>query len=124
MEIKLTGTRLMVNGEPVDDGDRCDIDEAEATALIARGLAVPADGESEAQDGNADDVSDEERHTLIVGAIRDLIESDPEKGDESSWTKSGKPDVKALESLIGSPVSAAERDAAWQEVSTDSGDVE
>ena len=40
----LTGTHLVVNGETVEDGGRCEIGEAEALALIDRGLAEPDDG--------------------------------------------------------------------------------
>jgi len=108
MKIKLTGTNLVVNGETVEDGSRCEIGEAEALALIDRGLAVPDDGAAEPS-------SDDDRHALIVDAIRDLIESDPERADDSIWTKSGKPDIKALESLLGFDVTAAERDAAMAE---------
>ncbi len=35
--------------------------------------------------------------------------------DESHFTKGGKPEIKALEALIGGSVTAAERDAAWEE---------
>lgn len=37
---------------------------------------------------------------------------DPE--NEDHFTKSGKPQLDALAGLMGKPVSAAERDAAWQ----------
>jgi len=118
MKIKLTGTNLVVNGETVADGGSCEVGDAEAKALIDR---QPHDGrEEDAGDAGAD----ADRRAQILAAIRDLLEADPDRADESAWTKSGKPDVKALESLIGSPVSAAERDAAWHEVSADSGEAE
>ena len=36
------------------------------------------------------------------------------KGDRAAYTKAGKPRVKALETILGEDISAAERDAAWK----------
>ena len=36
------------------------------------------------------------------------------KGDRSAYTKAGKPRVKALETILGEDISAAERDTAWK----------
>lgn len=45
----------------------------------------------------------------IVNAIGDLDDDEPEH-----WTKSGKPDASVLSKLLDHPVSAAERDEAWE----------
>jgi len=100
------------------------LDAEQARKLIDSGharLVATASGDEPVADHSSSDNGDgnsepESRHALIVGAIRDLLEADPERADESTWTKSGKPDVKALESLLGFDISAAERDAAWDEV--------
>lgn len=47
----------------------------------------------------------------ITDAIRALEPVNPEH-----WTKAGKPRVKALEERLGHDISAADRDAAWQEI--------
>lgn len=44
-------------------------------------------------------------------AIRALTPGNPEH-----WTKAGKPRVRALEAQLGFDISAADRDAAWQEI--------
>ena len=53
-----------------------------------------------------------DRHTALADAIDDL-----EEGNEAHWTKAGKPECKALEEATGlKDVSAAERDAVWEDV--------
>ena len=49
------------------------------------------------------------RAEQLLGAIEGL-----EEGNADHWTKSGKPDVRALEAVTGfTDLTAAERDAAW-----------
>ena len=113
MKIKLTGTSLNVDGQLIEDGCVCEVDDKSAQALIDRELAVEHDGsEDPAQDGG-------ERADLIRQAVLDMMESDPEREDETAWTKSGKPDVKALSDMVGFEVSAAERDAAFDAANAD-----
>ena len=50
---------------------------------------------------------DQAKHASIVEAIGQL---DPETG----FTRSGLPEVSALEALLEFPVSADERNAAWE----------
>lgn len=45
----------------------------------------------------------------IVEAIGQL-----EPGNEQHWTKGNKPEIKALENLLGTAPTAAERDEAWK----------
>lgn len=53
------------------------------------------------------------RQSLIAGAIRRL-----DRDNKDLWVpRSGKPRTEAIEALIGSDITTAERDAAWQIVS-------
>ncbi len=61
-------------------------------------------------DGDTTGPSANESTVSLVDAIG-LLNPD----DESHFTKGGKPEIKALEALIGGSVTAAERDAAWEE---------
>lgn len=61
------------------------------------------------KEGEADAAADRRakvRQNMIVSVIGEL---DP----DAEYTKSGKPDVKALEDLLGFAISATERDAAF-----------
>ena len=52
-----------------------------------------------------------DRQEKLIAAIDGL-----EKGNEAHWTQSGVPQVSALEAATGlADVTAAERDAAWEE---------
>lgn len=52
-----------------------------------------------------------DRRDALLSAISGL-----EEGNEAHWTKSGKPEVRALEAAIGfGDISAAERDDAFEE---------
>ena len=52
--------------------------------------------------------------TVASDVIEDAIGILEFKGDQAQYTKAGKPRVKALESILGADISAAERDAAWK----------
>ena len=55
--------------------------------------------------------SEIDRQSRLIAAIPHL-----EEGNEAHWTKAGKPECRALEKATGfTDVSAAERDAAWEE---------
>ena len=51
-----------------------------------------------------------ERRRLIAAAIVSL---DP--GSDIAWTKSGKPRVEMIESIVGFDITMAERDQVWAE---------
>lgn len=53
-----------------------------------------------------------ERQAAIIEAIGKL-----DTEDSDLWLRDGKPDVSALVGLLGWPVSAAERNAAWESAS-------
>jgi len=126
MHIKLTRD-YPIRGERRRKGEVVEVIDASAAWLIGQGIAIDAAGGSETDNsgsetdnsGSETDNSGSEtdnRQAQIEAAIRDLLESDPERTDEEVWTKAGKPDVKALELLLGLDISAAERDAAWESV--------
>ncbi len=56
-------------------------------------------------------VESQPRLDMLVTAIGEL---DPNQENDENWTKSGKPQVSALEALLGvTDISAAERDEAY-----------
>jgi len=112
MHIKLTRD-YPIRGERRRKGEVVEVIDASAAWLIGQGIAIDAAGGSETDNSGSET---DNRQAQIEAAIRDLLESDPERTDEEVWTKAGKPDVKALELLLGLDISAAERDAAWESV--------
>ena len=52
--------------------------------------------------------------TSIVSAIESLDLANPDL-----WTADGKPTVAAVEDVAGRAITAAERDAAWQQITAD-----
>ena len=55
--------------------------------------------------------STDDSSMTIADAIRSLDTDNPE-----NWTGAGKPQVSAIEAALGRDITAAERDAAWNEV--------
>lgn len=53
----------------------------------------------------------DEKSSAIKEAIAKL-----DAGVEANWLKDGKPKTEAIAAITGWPVSAAERDAAWEQV--------
>lgn len=60
------------------------------------------------------DVEDEERTAKILEAARKALEA-------GNVTGSGKPEVKALEDILGYSVTAEERDRAWEVLEQEKG---
>lgn len=79
------------------------VDEEIALSAIADGCAESLD------DGDSDDEAEDSRVMWISEGIAALDPDDP-----GLWTKTGKPDLKALESVLGSGITAKERDEAHQ----------
>lgn len=52
----------------------------------------------------------------VVAAIETLIEKDEGKSDENLWTKDGLPELSALSELVGSKVSAKQRESALSQM--------
>ena len=49
----------------------------------------------------------------IVWAIAAMIKEDPKQKDKKLWTKSGIPRVEAIEKLLETDITEAQRDEAW-----------
>ena len=95
-------------GEPKPPGTSLSLDKDEADRMIKRGHASEGGArEPEPAKKPAGDT--------LTAALAEAI-GGLDKGDEELWTNSGKPNTKALEAVLGYPVSAAERDAAWAAV--------
>jgi hypothetical protein len=114
---------LSVNGKDHAPGTIVDVAEDEAKRLLARGFAVqghdkatptatatpgapatpPAANASTAGNGDKPPPTIED----IVEAIAGL---DPAK----DYGKNGKPNVDAVEALLGADITAAQRDEAWE----------
>ena len=89
-------TPIEHDGARYEEGEALELNFAEARSL---GEAVSASAPEDAGPAGVGSV---------VAAIGEL---DPD--DAGSWTKSGKPELKALEALLGADLTAAERDEAW-----------
>lgn len=106
-------------GKPPDTtlippGASCEVSEEEVVDLRTRGFihggeAVPKDGGIEAENKNslpqASQTQSFERIDAIIDAIGDLPTED--------FGKDKKPNVRAIEKLLGEDITAGERDQAW-----------
>lgn len=91
---------LRRNGKDYGIGKTVTMPEKDAEPLLALGVIKPA-ASSAGSDG---EVTREE----IIQAIGRL---DP--GNKDLWTSGGKPQVSAIEAVLGKQISAGDRDAAW-----------
>ncbi len=94
------------DGRRIAPGETAVLPAEVARALIEGGAAetpeAPADTAELAE-------APVERQAALAAAIAGL-----EEGNPDHWTKSGKPEVRALEAATGvGDISAAERDAVW-----------
>ena len=83
-------------------------DEHAAQLLDVNAIELTAD--APAKQSKADAAT--ERLAAITTAISQIDRNDPEL-----WSSDGKPKTAAIVALLDGPVSAAERDAAWEAVS-------
>ncbi len=108
--VKYAGRRWEV-GEAVsltDDDAEALLESGVVEATAEAAAAGQAASSTGSQEGGVPEASREERLRAAI------IELKPEDKDPEQWTKSGKPEVRALESMSGlEDVTAAERDAAW-----------
>lgn len=71
-----------------------------------------------AQEAERNETGGVDKQTLIENAIDDMVkiaDSNPAKQAEL-FTNDGRPDARAIATRIGMPVSASERDAAWDKI--------
>lgn len=80
----------------IDPGQSVSVGKEEGKRLIERGFARADTSEALPEDNLTE---------AIVDAIGDL--------SSEAFGKDGKPNVKALEDIIGQTISAADRDKAW-----------
>ncbi len=106
-------------GEPpktalIPPGQACDISEEEATDLTARGFlggevqpetAAPSIAVEDDEANLASTTEATDRIDAIVDTIDDLSPED--------FGKDKKPNVRAIEKILGEDISADERDIAW-----------
>ena len=108
------------DGTHIAPGETAVLPEETARALIEGGAAetpetpeAPVDSAELAEaplDADPEDTATgDDRRLAILAAIAGLVPGNPDH-----WTKSGKPEVRALEAATGfGDISAAERDAVW-----------
>lgn len=99
---------VRLHGEDFPVGSEIEIDERTAAQLVAAKAIDPASGREVAPDGPSAPTDPAERQAAIVEAIGKLDQHNPEH-----WLQDGKPDAAALAEILGWPVKAAERNAAW-----------
>ncbi len=89
-------------------GDPIDLDASEAEELLSAEVisAHPPADESDVVEPGPKEVDIDE-------AIDAIAHLDPD--DNDCWTKTGKPQVGPLEDYLGYDISAADRDAAWEQ---------
>lgn len=97
---------IKYNGKEFAVGDQLDLDDEDAVGLLEVKAIEPSTAPSNAPVVPADEAG---RIATIVAAITQL---DP--GNAEQWLKDGRPKSDALAVYTGFPLSAAERDAAWE----------
>jgi hypothetical protein len=105
---------LKVGGKYVEPDGRFELPAGEADRVCGLGAARRADGSESQPSGVLDEDpgaggSELPLEDEIVQAIAML---DPDTEDD--WTQAGKPDVRALETVIGKDITAQQRDKAWE----------
>lgn len=91
---------------------KVDVDPGQVLALIETGEYVRDGEESQIEQAELGTDTDQ---TILVAAIKSLP---PEKDMPDAWTKGGKPSTDYLGKLLNRPVSGAERDHAWETVTS------
>jgi len=103
-DIDHDGTRIAPGGTAVLPAET-------AHALIESGAAEAAETPADTAETVNKAEAPADRQAALAAAIAGL-----ENGNPDHWTKSGRPEVRALEAATGlTDISAAERDAAWAE---------
>ena len=90
-------------------GDTFDISDKEAKRLIDKGVVRTKKAETAKRRNGGAKTEKEERAEGILEAAKAAIEA----GDV---TKDDKPEVKAIEEILGHDITAEERDLAWEKI--------
>lgn len=56
---------------------------------------------------------EDERRAAIIDAMHRMLFDDPGRDNQDLWTKSGKPEVRALLAITGLKITARERNKYW-----------
>ncbi len=119
MKIKAIIT-LSVNGEDHAPGAVVDIADAEAKRLIARGFAAAHGTEKSTPASTGGNTQKNETPPAGVGnggkpapTIEDIVEAISGLDPAKDYGKNGKPNVDAIQALLGADITAAQRDQAW-----------
>lgn len=119
MKIKALIT-LSVNGEDHAPGAVVDIADDEAKRLIARGFAA-TQGQEKAAAATPAASGGQKTETPPAGGggkaaptIEDIVEAIAALDPAKDYGKNGKPNVEAIETVLGADISAAQRDQAWE----------
>jgi hypothetical protein len=101
-------TSPLRRGEDYPVGSTVEMSEKDAQELIGMGVLAEIKTEAPSAPAPTAPADDQERIAAIRGAIAQL-----DKADASLFLKDGTtPDTKALTTILGWPVSAADRDLA------------
>lgn len=104
---------LQHDGKRYEIGGAVTMEEEQARPLVDIGVLGEPTG---AQTGgkNPPPPPDPDRQQKIIEAIGQL-----EKQNQELWTKDGKPQVPAIEEILGDNITAAERNDAWEQINKD-----
>ncbi len=109
-----TNEPIRHNGKDFAPGDTLELSDADAAGLIAAGAIVPAREAPVTAPAPDDPATRAATRAATLAAA--LTQLDPDNAEQ--WLKDGRPKSDALAVYAGFPVSAAERDAAWEQFKT------
>ena len=117
----MTGSAEFMVGTTVSAKELAEagVPEGQVEDLLAAGVLSVVGETKDAASGSNDSQRPEDPDTVILEAIDELDRNNPEL-----WTRSGKPQVSALEAVLGFDINSAERDAAWERHNTAARDQE
>jgi len=105
---------LSHNGESFKAGEKVDLTAKELKQLLSLKEQPVQDPRTKDVDSIKDDANDKEPPTSVTEAqiVEAIGQLDPDNSEQ--WTKGNKPKTDVLTDLLGTDISAAERDAAWE----------
>ena len=105
---------LSHNGESFKAGEKVDLTAKELKQLLSLKEQPVQDPRTKDVDSIKDDANDKEPPTSVTEAqiVEAIGQLDPDNSEQ--WTKGNNPKTDVLTDLLGTDISAAERDAAWE----------
>ena len=104
---------LHVNGKDHAPGALLDIADDEAERLIARGFATSGQ-EKAASASTPTKTATPPAGGKPAPTIEDIVEAISGLDPTKDYGKNGKPNVEAIEALLGANITAQQRDQAWE----------